>query len=225
MAGGADLTFEDYKARIESADEETRVAWVQRFVASYLRPDNDTLRRVARRQFFDQLRPLYTVEDVLSRVCEKLERRLRSGKLRLSTEKKFLSYMTRAIQLTLLDFNRLQRLPAAPLEAPGADSREGRDLADPHTGPRTQFLDRAGQEELRQALRALLQPDEWYLVRRHYFEGASYADLAAEVLPPEDGPSGPDQLKNRSDRIRMRLQRIREEIAGKGEDFLPFLDK
>lgn len=223
--GSTELTFDDYRTRIETADDTTRVAWIHRFVGSYLSPDNDTFRRVARREFFDQLRPLYTVEDIVSRVCEKLERRLRSGKLHLTSEKKFLSYVTRAIQLALLDVNRLQRLPATPLESAGTASRADDNLVDPHTGPQTQFLNREGQEKLCQMLREMLQPDEWYLIRRHYFEGASYAEIAAEVLPPENGPLGPVQLKNRSDRIRMRLQRIREEIAAREEDFLLFLDE
>ena len=104
--------FDEFKKRIESSDKPQRSQWIQRFVAHYLEPNNDDLRRIARRQFFEQLRPLYTVEDVLSRVGEKLEKRLRTGKLQLMTEKKFLGYVTRMIQLTLMDINRLR--PPSP---------------------------------------------------------------------------------------------------------------
>ena len=74
-------------------------------------------------------------------------------------------------------------------------------------------------------LRELLQADEWFLIRRHYFEGASYAEIAQEILPAGPEPLTPEQIGNRADTIRMRIQRIRQELAEKEEDLLIFLEE
>jgi hypothetical protein len=216
--------FEEFKQVIESSPEPQRTQCVHEFVARYLQPENDTLRRIARRQFFEQLRPLSTVEDVLSRVGEKLERRLRTDKLRLTSEKKFISSVTRMIQLTLIDINRLR--PGSPPAAHGLGSPDegGSDVADRRKGPGSMVRDEDAATRLREVLRELLQADEWFLIRRHDFEGASYAEIADEVFPPAPEPPTPEQVRGRADTIRMRIQRIRQNLAEKEEDLLLFLE-
>src|SRR5262245_15845728 len=200
--------FEEFKARIQSSTGDERAGWVQRFVAHFLDPDNETLRRIARREFYEQLRPLYTVEDVLSRVGEKLERRLRTGKLALLSEKKFLGYVTRMIQLTLMDINRLQRLQMTTRDPVAAGGEGQGDLPARGKGPSTQVLEKEDAARLHQILRDLLHPDEWYLIRRYYFEGASYEQIADEILPPEPGPPSAERRDNRCNTIRMWIARV-----------------
>ena len=214
--------FDGFKRGIE-ANGPGRDEIISRFVHHYLRPENDALRQMARRAFFEQLRPVYSIEDVVSRVGEKLERRLRDRKLRLETEKQFLSYVNRMIKLTLLDLDRLRRDPpklAEPLGDAG-----GIDVAQGGKGPATEARDADAASRLREVLRELLQADEWHLIRRHYFEEATYAEIADEVLPPPEGPLSPEQARSRSDIIRMRIQRIRDELAKKEDDLLGFLSK
>jgi RNA polymerase sigma factor (sigma-70 family) len=213
-------SFDDFRHMIEAATAEERDACIERFIAHLLDPHNEVLRRIARREFFDQLRPLYTVEDVVTRVAQKLHRRLRSGKLRLLSEKKFHAYVTRMTRLILLDVNRLKRLPLDPNPL-GPASEGGRDVPAGGKTPSGEVREAEDGRRLREVLREVLQPDEWYLIRRHYFEGASYAEIAAEVLPHEPGTSPGD--KNPEDRIRMRIKRIRDELCERHEELADFL--
>ena len=167
---------------------------------------------------------MYTVEDVLSRVGEKLEKRLRTGKLQLMSEKKFLGYVARMIQLTLMDINRL-RPPSPAAQGLDTPSQGGPELVQGGKGPATLVRDQDAAAKLRAVLRELLQADEWFLIRRHYFEGASYAEIAREVLPAGAELLTSEQISNRADTIRMRIQRIRQELAEKEEDLLIFLEE
>ena len=216
------MSFEEIKKLVDSDNPEQRQRGIESLLQHYLSPDNQMLHRIAMREFFNQLRPLYTVEDVVSRAVVKIEKRLRKGTLKLINEKKFLSFVTQTIRLILLDLNTRKQLPTQPQ---GDESRTGGlDPADPRKGPRTAHLDADSSARLQAMLEELLPTDQWYLIRRHYFENATYEQLADEVLPPAPEPITNEVKKNRSDRIRMRIQRIREELKQREEDLLPYLE-
>jgi RNA polymerase sigma factor (sigma-70 family) len=213
------MTFDELKAKIESNDPQVRRAGIDTLYLHYLSMNNNTLRKIANQEMFQQLRPLYSVEDVLGRAMEKVRKRLENGRLQLRTEKHFLSYVTFTIRMIVLDLNRRQRLALIdddPMEVIG--TKPGRE-----EGVSTAFMEQEMKTLLLTLLEELLTTEEMYLIRRHYFESATYEEIANEVLRPAVEPLNAEEQQKRYDNIRMRIKRVRDKLKEHHEELLPLL--
>jgi RNA polymerase sigma factor (sigma-70 family) len=213
------MIFEELKAKIEAADQKTRREGIDAFYLHYLSLSNDALRRIASREMFQQLRPMFSVEDVLGRAMQKIRARLEDGRLKLRTEKRFLSYVTYTIRMIVLDLNRRQKLAIADA---GSDEILA-NQSDHQKGVSTVLMAQEAKALLLSLLEELLTTEELYLIRRHYFEGATYKEIADEVLRPPLEPLTPEVQKNRNATISMRITRVREKLNKHDEELLPLL--
>lgn len=208
------MNFDELKARIESSEPTVRQQGLDDFVRHYLSESNPVLRTIASRAILDQLRPMFTIEDVVSMAMQKVRRRLQDGRLQLRSERQFLAYVTYTVRKIVLDLIRQRRLPIVE-----GDPRDlHAEKSDQGCGPRTLFMEKEANALLLNLLDELLTTEEMYLIRRHYFEGANYDELASELLRPTPG-----QEQGRGNVIRMRINRIREKLKERDEELMPFL--
>ena len=193
------VSFHDLKRDIETGDAATRRRAMDQLIRRFEHP----LHQHARRVMFEQLRSAMDSTDLLQTVNFKMIKSLEQGRIELKSEAQFLALLKRMIENELVDKSRRRKYgrPAQSLDSPLQTHEQSSELLEPMTpSSRLRQVERDQQlRELADHVRAQLQSEEWYLFRRHFFEGATYDEISAELGKGKDA-------------IRMQLRRLRDKL-------------
>jgi DNA-directed RNA polymerase specialized sigma24 family protein len=218
---GADGEFERIKEGLSSASPARKGELLDDLVLRYL----PRVQQYAHRAFFDQLRPMVTTLDVVSRVCEKLRRYVDQSRIELRTEEELLALLDRMTRQVMSDMARKAGRPRpVSLDDCGIDAqgRAPREPEDEGPSPSEHAQGREKEAQLAflgELLRKHLPPDEAYLIVRHDLEGVSYDDLAREPQERAGRARDAAALRSAANRIRKGLRdnpAINEDLRRRG---------
>lgn len=198
---------------------------------AFMRQIAPRVRNMARRQLTNDVRQAFDTSDITSTVMRRLVGCVRQGKLTVSTEGEFMSLlgvMTRNaviekhayLHSLLRDQSRNRSLdqPASELSASSgmdltaSDDERRRQAGSEAAAPVDDVLlaeKMRALNDLCDAVRAQLQPDEWHLFKRRFLEEAPWSVIADElgICDKQGKPS--------ADAARMRMTRLLDELRPK----------
>ncbi len=221
--------FQQFKQRMDSGGGGSPTHEEEAFMQQIAR----RVRNMARRQLTNDVRRAFDTSDITSTVMRRLVGCVRHGTLSISTEGEFMSLlgvMTKNaviekhayLHSLLRDQSRNQSLhqsaktdsAAAGLDLTAADDERRRLAGTVTASPVDDVLLTEKMQALNNlcdAVRTQLQPDEWHLFKRRFMEEAPWAVIADELgICDRTGKPSADAARMRTTRL---LDELRPKLA------------